>query len=150
MMVMFVVMCVGVIMIMVVYVVVIMIMVMYVVVIMIMVMYVVVIMMMFMGMMLFRISGFFLFPVHCHPHMGSGDSAFDGRLGRHLHPRQPDGIHPVNESLPVLCQLQQCRGQHIARRAHAAFQIQCFHRFSSPPVRRFRCCFLMLCLYFML
>ena len=105
---------------------------------------------MFMGMMRFRISRFFLLSVHRYPHMGSGDSAFDSRLGRHLHPRQPDGIHPVNESLPVLCQLQQCSGQHIARRAHAAFQIQCFHRFSSLPVRRFHCCFLMLCLYFML
>ena len=73
------------------------------------------------------IQRFLFLSVHGHFHMGPGDSALDGGLSFHLNPRKPQGVYPVQESLTVGTKFQQGGGQHISGRAHAAFQIECFH-----------------------
>ena len=70
-------------------------------------------------------------PVNSDRNMGTGDPAADRGLQRHMHPGKAQGIHLLHEGLPVGDQLQQRRHQHIASRAHVAFQIQSFHRFPS-------------------
>ena len=88
-------------------------------------------MIMMLVLMVVDIMGFFLQAVHGYLHMGSGNTAFHGRFSLHMNPGQPQPIHLFDENLPVFRQLQQSRGQHIARRSHAALQIQCLH-FVSP------------------
>ena len=74
-----------------------------------------------------RVQGFFLFSVHGHLHMRARDPAFDGRLGFYVHILEAQAVHPIHKRLPVVRQFQQGGSQHIARRTHATFQIQCFH-----------------------
>ena len=73
-----------------------------------------------------RVQGFFLLPVDRYLHMGAGDAALDGLLGLHPNAGNLERVHFVKKSLPVGDQFQQGGHQHIARRAHGAFQIQGF------------------------
>ena len=99
---------------------------------MVMVMMMIVIVFMVMLMLVFmRVTGFLLHTVHGNRDMGAGDAALDGRLRGDGNAGQAQGIHFVNERLFVSGKLQQGGGQHIARGAHGAFQVQCFHR--KPP-----------------
>ena len=47
------------------------------------------------------------------------------------HARQAERVDPVDDRLRMWVQLQQRRAEHIARRAHAAVQIQLLH--GLPP-----------------
>ena len=96
---------------------------------------VIVFMMMLMIMVGMIVPRFLFLPVHGHRHMRTGDPALHGRLRAHPNAGKPQSVHPVDERLPVLCQFQQRGGQHIAGGAHAAFQIQRFHRVSLQIFR---------------
>ena len=99
------------------------------------VMIVVMIVMVFMVMavmMRMNVLGFFLFAVHGHLHVGARNAALDSLLRFHMHAGQAQAVHFFNESLFVGNQFQQRRHQHIARRAHGAFQIEGFH--GVPPI----------------
>jgi hypothetical protein len=76
--------------------------------------------------MVMNVLGFFLLAVHGHLHVGARNAALDGLLRFHMHAGQAQAVHFFNESLFVGNQFQQRRHQHIARRAHGAFQIQGF------------------------
>ena len=69
--------------------------------------------------------------VHGHAQVRARDAALDRPLGAKFHARQPQRVQLGNKSVAVVQQLQQRRRQHIARRAHRAVQIECFHRVSS-------------------
>ena len=56
-----------------------------------------------------------------------GDAGRLGSLGAHLDAGQPHRVHRAEEALLVVEQLIQRAHEHIARRAHGAFKIQCFH-----------------------
>ena len=79
------------------------------------------------------VAAFFLLAVHGDGDVGAGDPAFDTGGGGDPHPRQAQGVDPAEEALRVGVEFQQGRGQHVASRAHVAFQIQGFH--SDAPLR---------------
>jgi hypothetical protein len=81
--------------------------------------------------MLMRVTGFLLHAVHGDRNMGAGDAALYGRLRGDGNAGQAKGIHFINEGLFVAGQFQQGGGEHIARGAHGAFQVKCFH--PEPP-----------------
>ena len=73
----------------------------------------------------------FLHAVHLHRHMGAADAAARHHLVTVDHVGDADGVQLRYRPGLIRHQLQQRRRQHIARRAHAAVQIQSFHRNSS-------------------
>ena len=77
--------------------------------------------------------------VHHHAQVRARDAALDRPLGAKFHTRQPQPVQLGDKRAAVVQQLQKRRRQHIARRAHRAVQIECFHRVSS----RFACIWLM-------
>ena len=79
------------------------------------------------------VAAFFLLAVHGDGDVGAGDPALDTGGGGDPHPRQAQGVDPAEEALRVGVEFQQGRGQHVASRAHVAFQIQRFH--SDAPLR---------------
>ena len=80
-----------------------------------------------------HVADFFLLAVHGDGDVGAGDPALDTGSGGDSHPRQAQGIDPAEEALRVGVEFQQGGGQHVASRAHVAFQIQRFH--SDAPLR---------------
>ena len=81
------------------------------------------------------VDGFLFLPaVHRHRHVGSGNAAGLCRGGADRHPRQAQRVHLVHKGLLVLEKIIQCRHQHIAGGAHAAFQVQGFHSSFSPSI----------------
>ena len=79
------------------------------------------------------VAAFFLLAVHGDGDVGAGDPALDTGSGGDSHPRQAQGVDPAEEALRIGVEFQQGRGQHVASRAHVAFQIQRFH--SDAPLR---------------
>ena len=79
----------------------------------------------------------FLRAVYFHRHMGTLHAAARHRFAAVDHARHADGVQLRQGRFPVRHQLQQRRRQHIARRAHGAVQIQCFH---GDPSDRDKCC----------
>ena len=77
-----------------------------------------------------------LVAVHRHPHVGPVDAAPRGGSRLHLHARQPEAVHPADE-LPLVDQLAQSPHQHVARGAHATFQVKRFHQTNLPYSRLF-------------
>ena len=73
------------------------------------------------------VRGFLFHAVYGYAYMRSGDAAFYGRFGSNPHSGQTGSIYFADKRLSVFRQLQQRRGQHVARGTHAAFQIQRFH-----------------------
>ena len=67
-----------------------------------------------------------------HMHMGARDARGDAPLGLQVHAGEGQVVHGVQEGLFVLQELIEGGEQHIAGRAHIAFQIQCFH-LRIPP-----------------
>ena len=72
-------------------------------------------------------------PVDVHVDMGAADASL-------LILFRPDGdafgeggVQLLQESSRLRVQFQQRRRQHISRRAHTAFQIQCFHKLFVLP-----------------
>ena len=74
-----------------------------------------------------HVAAFFLLAVHGDGDVGAGDPALDTGGGGDPHPRQAQGVDPAEEALRIGVKFQQGRGQHVASRAHVAFQIQGFH-----------------------
>ncbi len=69
----------------------------------------------------------FLCASDCHGHMRPRDPALHGRFRRHLHPREAERVEPLNKGFRIRVEFEKCRGQHVPRRAHVAFQIDRFH-----------------------
>ena len=67
-----------------------------------------------------------------HMHVGARDARGDAPLGLQVHAGEGQVVHGVQEGLFVLQELIEGGEQHIAGRAHIAFQIQCFH-LRIPP-----------------
>ncbi len=64
---------------------------------------------------------------------GAADAASLGGQCFHDSSGNPGFVHLAEETLLIRQKLQQCGGQHIPRRAHGTFQIQCFQRHRSFP-----------------
>ena len=100
-----------------------------------MVMLVIVVMVMLVMMPVMDVLRLLLSTVYRNLHMCPGDAALHRGLRGNRDTRKAQSIHFINKSLPVFRQLQQGRGQHIARGAHRAFQIQRLHSVFLPLLR---------------
>jgi predicted transcriptional regulator len=98
----------------------------------IMVMIVIVVMVMIVMMPVMDVLRLLLSTVYRDLHMRPGDAALHRRLRGDRDTREAQSIHFINKSLPVFRQLQQGRGQHIARGTHRTFQIQRLHSVFLP------------------
>ena len=78
------------------------------------------------------VDALLLLAVHGHRQVRAADAALLRRLPAERHPRNAQPVQLLYEGIGVGQQLEQRAGQHIARRAHAAVQIQYFHG-SRPP-----------------
>ena len=65
--------------------------------------------------------------------MRAGDAAFHGRLRFVFHTRDPAGIQLLEKSLALFLRekFEKRGGQHIARGAHGAVDVENFHFFAS-------------------
>ena len=84
------------------------------------------------GMMRFmemHIIAFLLFAVNRDGKPGAGDAAAHCRFPPELHAFQSKRIHPRRKCIRIGQQFGKGSGQHIARRAHSAFNVQQFHDF---------------------
>lgn len=102
------------------------------VVVMMMLMTVLVLMVVVMVMVMIVTIGPLLDTVDGHMHVGARDARGDAPLGLQVHAGEGQVVHGVQEGLFVLQELIEGGEQHIAGRAHIAFQIQCFH-LRIPP-----------------
>ena len=73
------------------------------------------------------IVGMLLFAIHGDDHVGAGDAALLGALARETDAGQPKPVHPLDEGVGIGDEFQQRGHEHIARRAHIAFEIQRLH-----------------------
>lgn len=110
-------------------------MVMIVIVIMVMLVTVVMVMVMIVMMPVMDVLRLLLSTVYRNLHMCPGDAALHRGLRGNRDTRKAQSIHFINKSLPVFRQLQQGRGQHIARGTHRTFQIQRLHSVFLPLLR---------------
>ena len=69
------------------------------------------------------VVAFLLLAVDGHGDMRAGDAALHGRLLLHADARKAERVQFFDKAVGVRQKLQQCGGQHVARRAHAAVQI---------------------------
>lgn len=99
---------------------------------MLMVMTVLVLMVVVMVMVMIVTIGPLLDTVDGHMHVSARDARGDAPLGLQVHAGEGQVVHGVQEGLFVLQELIEGGEQHIAGRAHIAFQIQCFH-LRIPP-----------------
>ena len=110
-----------------------MVMVMVVMVLMVMVVLVMVVMLMavfmvvLMHMVMVPVQAFLLLPVDKNRHMRALNAAFFHSLRAIFRFGKAQRIQPRHELLRLRQQFQQRCGQHIARSAHIAFQIECLH-----------------------
>ena len=68
---------------------------------------------------------------HGHRNVRAQHAAFFRALRLHPHAGQAERVHAPEKALRVGMELEQRRHEHIARRAHVAFQIECFHALFS-------------------
>ena len=61
-------------------------------------------------------------------HMRAGDPALHGGVGLKAHARNAEAVELIDKRFPVGQKLQQRGGQHVAGSAHAAVEVQDFHR----------------------
>ena len=69
----------------------------------------------------------FFLPVYHNFYARSGYPAFDRRFGAYSHIGNTNAVQPAQEFFGVVMQFQQGGHQHVARRAHGTFKVQCFH-----------------------
>ena len=107
---------------------------MMIVVMMVVVMMVVVMMIVVVMIVVVMVRGRFLlfFSVYCHCHMCAGDSTGYPFLGFHMHTGQSQSIHSIQEFLLVFQKIIQRCHQHVASRAHIAFDIESLHVIIPP------------------
>ena len=68
---------------------------------------------------------------HGYRNVRPHNAAFFRALSLDPHAGQAERIHAAQKVLRIGMQLEQRCHQHVARRAHIAFQIECFHRLPS-------------------
>ena len=75
-----------------------------------------------------NIRGAFLLSMNDDADVRPLHATFDGRLAIDVHAWKSQHIDSIQKSSRIGMQFQQRGHQHIARRAHIAFNIECFHR----------------------
>ena len=78
-------------------------------------------------MMLVLIAGGFFFAVDFHGDMRAGDPAFYGSGFLVNHAGNIQSVQFLKERVRIGHQFKKRCGQHIARGAHTAFDVECFH-----------------------
>ena len=73
----------------------------------------------------------FFVSVNQNTDVAAGNAAFYAFFNAERHSGNPKTVQFGKGLFPVFCQFQQCGGEHIAGSAHAAVDIECFHRLTS-------------------